>query len=205
MDSASYPRSPTTNSFATQVTPRRPGPYNPRTPALTAEQARLMMEEEFKSDSYQPSPMTTRLGSPTQIQLPDQGTARTSPTFHTALEDIDVASVQTPSKRRRLDSRRESPFDFDHGTQFFSTSTRTSNMSLLNRMSRSVTEPQLRHGAAGHQQDSALLTENEILRQLLGEKEKENASLRRQIKLMKKLNDTRTNDAHMVSFASGCS
>jgi hypothetical protein len=167
----------------------------------------MMMQEEFGSDSYQPSPMPERLGSPPPIQLPGQGTARTSPTFHTALEDIDLPSVETPTKRRRLDSRgkaRESPYGFEHGTHFFSSSSRTSNMPLLNRMTRSATEPQLGDGAAGHQQDNIFLTENEILRQLLGEKEKENACLRRQIKLLKKLSKTRTSDAHMVSFTSPC-
>jgi len=168
----------------------------------------MMVQEEFGSDSHQPSPMAARLGSPPQIQLPGQGTARTSPTFQTAPEDIDVFRVQTPSKRRRLDSKgkaSESPFNFDHGAHFFSSSTHTSNMPLLRGMHRSATEPQLEHETARHQKYSALLTENEILRQLLGEKEKENASLRRQIKLMKKLSKTRTNDAHAVSFTSTCS
>jgi len=207
MDSASQPPRPTTSLLAAQVTPRRPGPYNPRTPALTAEQARMMVQEEFGSDSCQPSPMMARLGSPPQIQVFGQGTARTSTTFHTALEDMDVSGVETPSKRRRLDSRsktRESPYDFEHGTNFFSSSSHTSNMSLLNRMTRSATEPQLGDRAAGHQQDSTLFTENGILRQLLGEKEKENACLRRQIKLLKKLNKTRTSDAHLVSFTFAC-
>ena len=205
MDSASHPPRPTTSAFAAQVTPMRPGPYNPRTPALTAEQARMMVQEEFGSDSYQTSPMTAR--SPT-IQLPSQGTARTSPTFHTALEDVDIPDVETPSKKRRLDSKgkaREFPYEFDYGTHFLSSSSRTSNMPLLNRKTRSATEPQLEDGAAGHQQGSALLTENEILRQLLGEKEKENACLRRQIKLLKKLSKARTSDTHMVSFTSACS
>ena len=205
MDSASHPPRPTTSALDTQVTPMRPGPYNPRTPALTAEQARMMVREEFGSDSYQTSPMTAR--SP-EIQLPGQGTARTSPTFHTALEDIDIPDVETPSKKRRLDSKgkaREFPYEFDYGTHFLSSSSRTSNMPLLNRTTRSATEPQLEGGAAGHQQDSALITENEILRQLLGEKEKENACLRRQIKLLKKLSKARTSDTHMVSFTSTCS
>jgi len=205
MDSASSPPRPTTSAFATQVTPRRPGPYNPRTPALTAEQAQIMVQEEFGSDGQQPSPMAARSGIPSHIQLPGQGTARTSPTFHTALEDLDTASVGSSSKRRRLNSKgkaRGTPLNFDRETHFFSSSTRTSDMPMLNRFSRAATEPQLRHGAAGHQQGSTLLTENEILRQLLGEKEKENASLRRQIKLMNKLSKTRTNDGYMVGFTS---
>lgn len=207
MDSASHPPRPTTSVFASQMTPRRPGPYNPRTPALTAEQARMMVQEEFGSDSPQPSPMSVQLGSPPHVQPPGQGTARTSPTFHTALEDIDIANVETPTKRRRLDLKgnaKESPYSFGHGTHFFSPSSRTSNMSLLNRMARSAIEPQLGDTAGGHQQDNTLLTENEILRQLLGEKEKENACLRRQIKLLKKLSKTRTSDAHTVSFISPC-
>ena len=201
MNSAYSPPRPTTS----KVTPRRPGPYNPRTPALTAEQARMIVQGELWSDSHQPSPMMAPLGSPSQIHIPSQGTARTSPTFHTALEDIDVPCVETPSKRRRLDSKgkaREVPLDFDHETHFFSSSTRTSNMPLLNRMTRAATEPRLGHGVAGHQQDNALITENEILRQLLGEKEKENASLRRQIKLMQKLSKMKTIDGHMVSCTS---
>src|SRR5258708_30151946 len=67
-------------------------------------------------------------------------------------------------------------------------------------MIRATTEPQLGHGAAAHHGGNSLLTENEIIRQLLGEKEKENASIRRQIKLMKKLREARTSDAHTVSF-----
>ncbi len=208
MDSASHPPRPTTSAFATQVTPMRPGPYNPRTPALTAEQARMMVQEEFGSDSYQSSPITARLGSPPQIQLPSQGTARTSPTFHTAPEDIDLPDVESPSKRRRLNSKgkaREFPYEFDHGTHFLSSSTRTSNMPLLNLLTRSSTEPQVGDGAARHQKGGYLLTENEILRQLLGEKEKENACLRRQIKLLKKLSKVTTSDTHMVSLTSTCS
>jgi hypothetical protein len=207
MDSASPPRRPTTSAFATQVTSRRPGPYNPRTPALTAEQARMMVQEEFESDSHQPSPMVARLGPTPRIHLPSQGTSSTSPTFHTAPEDVDFASIETPTKRRRLDSKgksREVPHDFDHEMHPFSSPTRTSDMPLLNRMTRAATEPQLRPGTAGNQQDNALLTENEILRKLLGEKEKENSSLRRQIKLMKKLNKTRINDTHMVRFMCAC-
>lgn len=208
MGSVSSPPRPTTSAFATQMTPRRPGPYNPRTPALTAEQARMMVQEEFGSDGHRPSPMAPPSGIPSQAQLPSQGTSRTSPTFHTALEDIDIASMETPSKRRRLDSKskaREIPLNFDYETPFFSTSTRTSDMPLLNGFARAATEPQLGHGAAERQRDSTLLTENEILRQLLSEKEKENVSLRRQIKLLNKLSKTRTNNAHMVSFTSTCS
>lgn len=205
MDSAFHPPRPTTSAFATQVTPVRPGPYNPRTPALTAEQARMMVQEEFGSDSHQSSPMNARLGSSPHIKLPSPGTSRTSPTFHTALEDIDLADEESPSKRRRLESKgkaREFPYEFDHGTHFFSSSTRTSNMPLLNPFARSATEPQVGDGAARYQQGSYLLTENEILRQLLGEKEKENACLRRQIKLLKKLSKATTSDTHMVSLKS---
>jgi len=205
MDSSSPPPRPSTCAYATQLTPRRPGPYNPRTPSLTAEQARMMVQEEFGSDGHQPSPMAAPSGISSQIQLPDQGTARTSPTFHTAPEEIDAASVESPSKRRRLDSKgkaKEIPLDFDCETNFFSSSTRTSNMPILNWMGRAATEPQLGHRAPGHQQSNTLLTENEILRQLLSEKEKENACLRRQIKLMKKLGRMSTNDTHMVSFTS---
>lgn len=210
MDSTSSPPRPTTSAFATQVTPRRPGPYNPRTPALTAEQARLMVQEEFGGDSHQPPPMAARSGSFPQTHLPGQGSTRTSPTFHTAPEDIDsTTSAETPSKRRRLDSKgkaRQFPLEFDRDTHFFTSSTRTSNLPLLNKM---ATEPQLGYGASAHQKNNTLLTENEILRQLLGEKEKENASLRRQMKLMEKLikksSKVRTSDAHMVSFASTCS
>ena len=165
----------------------------------------MMVQDEFGSDSYQTSPMTAR--SP-EIQLPGQGTARTSPTFHTALEDIDIPDVETPSKKRRIDSKgkaREFPYEFDYGSHFLSSSSRTSNMPLLNRITRSATEPQLEGGAAGQQQGGALLTENEILRQLLGEKEKENACLRRQIKLLKRLSKARTSDTHTVSFTSDCS
>ena len=208
MDSGSSPPRPTTSAFDTRMTPRRPGPYNPRTPALTAEQARMMVQDEFGSDGHQPSPTAARSGILPQFQLPGQDTARTSPTFYTALQDIDITSVETPSKRRRLDSKgkaREIPLDFDRETPFFSSSTRTSDMPLLNRIARAATEPQLGYGAAGHQQSSTLLTENEILRQLLGEKEKENASLRRQIKLMKRLSKMTTNDTHMVSFTPTCS